>query len=78
MFATSSTAITGFSASDFHLVTGGFSNSTAGGSFSFTESGDNLFLNFTPVPEPSTWVLLGSGLLAVVPLALSRRRRSRA
>jgi len=78
MFATSSTAVTGFSAGDFHLVTTGFSNSTAGGSFSFTESGDNLFLNFTPVPEPSTWVLLGSGLLAVVPFALRRLRRSRA
>jgi autotransporter-associated beta strand protein len=73
MFAASSSAITGFNANEFNLITTGFSNSTAGGSFSFTESGNDLFLNFTPVPEPSTWALLGSGLLAVALLGLRRR-----
>jgi len=75
MFATSSSAITGFSASDFNLVTSGFSNSTGGGTFSLSEGGDNLYLNFTPVPEPSTWTLMGAGLVALlVPLAIRRRR----
>ena len=73
MFAASSSAITGFNANEFNLITTGFSNSTAGGSFSFTESGNDLVLNFTPVPEPSTWALLGSGLLAVALLGLRRR-----
>jgi autotransporter-associated beta strand protein len=75
MFATSSSTITGFDASDFNLVTSGFSNSTGGGSFSFSEVGDNLFLNFTPVPEPSTWSLMGAGLVALlVPFAKRRKR----
>lgn len=76
-FATSPTAITGFNAADFHIVTSGFTNSMGSGQFYVTEVGNNLDLNFTPVPEPSTWALIGAGVLAVVPLAL-RRRRTRA
>jgi hypothetical protein len=75
MFATSSSAITGFNASDFSIVTSGFSNSTGGGNFSLSEVGDSLYLNFTPVPEPSTWALMGAGLVALlVPFAMRRRR----
>jgi autotransporter-associated beta strand protein len=76
MFATSATPIVGFNSvsSQFNLVTSGFLNPTSGGTFSVTESGDNLFLNFTPVPEPSTWCLMGAGLLAVVGFSLRRRR----
>jgi fibronectin-binding autotransporter adhesin len=75
MFATSSSAIAGFSASDFNLVTSGFSNGTGGGAFSLTEVGDSLYLNFTPVPEPSTWALIGAGLVALlVPFARRIRR----
>lgn len=77
-FATSPSAITGFNASQFNLVTSGFANSTGGGIFSFSEVGDNLDLNFTPVPEPSTWALIGAGIFAVVPFALRRRRMARA
>lgn len=73
-FATSPNAnITGFNANQFHLVNG-FSNAINGGTFSFSQSVDqrSLLLNFTPVPEPSTWLMLGSGLGA---LALKLRRR---
>jgi len=38
MFATSSSAITGFNASDFNLVTSGFSNGTGGGTSTSTSS----------------------------------------
>jgi hypothetical protein len=37
-------------------------------------SGPNLMLNFTPVPEPSTWALMATGLGALV-AAVRRRRR---
>jgi autotransporter-associated beta strand protein len=72
-FAASGSAIAGFSASQFNLVTMGFSNSTAGGTFSFTEIGNNLFLDFTPVPEPATWALLLAGA-ALVGLVAWRQR----
>jgi fibronectin-binding autotransporter adhesin len=77
-FASSSSAISGFSAGQFHLVTGGFLNGTAGGTFSVSEVGDNLDLNFTPVPEPSTWALIGSGALAMGLFGIRRRLSARA
>jgi fibronectin-binding autotransporter adhesin len=77
-FATSPGGITNFAASQFHLITTGFMNGTGGGSFSFTQVGNNLDLNFTPVPEPSTWAMLVGGVFMVVPLALRRRRLAKA
>jgi len=68
--------ITGFDASDFAIHTGafngagGFSNAPGDGVFSLAQSGNDLVLNFTVVPEPST-ALIG-GLAA---LTLLRRRR---
>ncbi len=44
--------------------------STTGGSFSLTQSGQDVILNFTIVPEPSVALLGGLGLLALL-----RRRR---
>jgi hypothetical protein len=51
-----------------------FSNPTNGGQFSVSENGSDLTLNFTPVPEPSTWALMAGGLCALA--GAVRRRRS--
>jgi autotransporter-associated beta strand protein len=75
-FATSTSAIAGFSASEFNLDALGFANATNGGVFSFSESGDSLYLNFTPVPEPPTWAMMAGGIAAALPGALLRRRRA--
>jgi len=78
MFATSNAPITGFNSLDFNVVTTGFQNSFGSGVFSVSETGDNLYLNFTPVPEPSTWALMGIGAAALGGAALRRRRSARA
>jgi len=71
--ATAST-ITGFDASDFLLDTSAFDDqhSLGGGAFSITQSGNNIQLNFTAIPEPSS-ACIGIALGA---LALLRRRRA--
>lgn len=78
MFASSSSAITGFNSNQFNLVLSDFTNNNglAGGTFGVSMSGNNLYLNFTPVPEPSTWALLGTGVLAVA--IIGRRKRKQA
>jgi|GEM_PF-1172767 len=78
MFGSSSSAISGFlpGGAQFNILTAGFMNPTNAGTFSISENGMNqLFLNFTPVPEPSTWALLGSGVISLFFFALYRRRR---
>ncbi len=77
MFATAANTIAGFNSADFNINTSGFTNATSGGIFSITDTGNNLFLNFTPVPEPTTWAMLGLGIAAIAPYAISRRRRRR-
>jgi fibronectin-binding autotransporter adhesin len=76
LVAQSSTAIVGFDPDMFNLVSF-FSNDIMGGTFAFGLSGEDqqLFLHFTanPIPEPSTWLLLVSGLGAMA-LRLRRRR----
>jgi autotransporter-associated beta strand protein len=72
---TTSSGITGFSPTLFTVTTTNFQNSLAGGSFAVGDSGDSLTLNFTPVPEPSTWALMLTGVGAVG-AAIRRRRRS--
>ena len=69
------TTITGFDASEFSLDRSAFSNTSAG-QFFVSQSGNSLVLNFTPVPEPSTYVLMGTGLSLLAASALRRRRRS--
>jgi hypothetical protein len=51
----------------------GQSFSTTGGSLAFSQVGNDIYLNYTAVPEPGTWALLG--LAGVAWLIIHRRRR---
>lgn len=73
LFASASGGVTGFSAGAFQYNASAFQNSLGGGSFFVSNVGNDLFLNFTPVPEPSTYALMALGLGVIVLLA--RRRR---
>jgi autotransporter-associated beta strand protein len=73
-FATSTSPIVGFNANQFNVLTTGFLNGTGAGSFSVSGTTNDLTLNFTPVPEPSTWALMGAGALVLASFALRRRR----
>ena len=68
--------ITGFSPDKFTLDLSGFTNNVGAGIFILTQgtygSDPAIFLNFTTVPEPSTYALMALGLGAAV---LVRRRR---
>ena len=69
-------SIAGFNPNLFNVDSGSyFQNPLGGGTFNVSEFGNNLMLNFTPVPEPSTWALMASGLGALV--AAVRRRRGK-
>ncbi|PAW68410.1 MAG: hypothetical protein B9S34_02635 [Opitutia bacterium Tous-C1TDCM] len=76
--ASSVNPITGFNANAFAFNTSGFTNSTGLGTFyvSLGGSGGNtaILLNFTPIPEPSTWALLLAGAALVGFLEYRRRR----
>jgi autotransporter-associated beta strand protein len=77
-FLTSTTPITGFTDSNqfsIYINPSNFSN-TVNGSFSVVDTGSTLVLNFTPVPEPSTWVLMIGGVCMLVGAAVRRRRRA--
>jgi len=69
--------ITGFDSSYFSISTSNLVNSTGAGGFYVTQNGDDLVLNFSPVPEPSTVALMAAGV-AVVGGILRRRRRATA
>jgi hypothetical protein len=70
----SAASVTGFNPSDFALNTALFANGPGTSGFSLSSSGTDIFLNFTPVPEPSTWSMIGAGAAAVGLAALRRRR----
>ncbi len=67
------TSVSGFSATDFALNTSSFTNGLGGGSFSVSSDSTDIFLNFTPVPEPSTWALMGVGAAALAWAGWRRR-----
>jgi hypothetical protein len=67
-------SITGFNANAFTFDLANFTNSTGTGGFFVSQSGSDLMLNFTPVPEPSTWAMMASGICALA-AAVRRRRR---
>jgi hypothetical protein len=48
--------------------------SSTGGSLAFSQVGNDIYLNYTAVPEPGTWALLG--LAGVAWLIVHRRRRA--
>ena len=77
---TSASPITGFNASDFTVNTSLFnSGAVLGSQFSVTEGATDLslVLNFTPVPEPSTWALMAGGV-CMLSVAVLRRLRAAA
>jgi hypothetical protein len=72
--ATTSGALTGFDPTAFTIDTSLFQNTFIVSPF-LTADANNLFLNFTAVPEPETYALMGLGLGAVLFPALRRRKR---
>jgi len=80
---TTGNVITGFDATEFTINVAanagaaGFSNALGGGVFSVALSGDStdLLLNYTAIPEPSTYAMLGLGLGLLVWL---RRKNKKA
>jgi hypothetical protein len=69
----SAQSIVGFNSNFFNVTTANFQNDPSG-TFSVGKSGNDLTLDFTPVPEPSTWVLVAGGMLALGGAAWRRRR----
>jgi len=49
-----------------------FSTAKPNGSFSFSQEGNDIYLNYTAVPEPAAWILAAFGLTTAV---VFRRRR---
>jgi len=72
LLVSTGSGISNFSSTAFIIDQSNFTNTT--GHFSVSQSGNDLMLNFTPVPEPSTWALLGTGLLTLGAVVRRRRR----
>jgi hypothetical protein len=74
--ASATGGIAGFDPSVVAIDAAPFSGLLGGGRLSLTQSGNDLVLNFTPVPEPSTCALLGLGF-GVVMVNFRRRQQWR-
>ncbi len=70
---TATSGISGFNPTLFTVNTANFQNSLGGGSLIVGESGNTLTLDFTPVPEPSTWMLMLTGVVGAGLLHRGRR-----
>lgn len=67
---------TGFDAAAFDLNLSQFSTDSELSSLTLVKTGHDLYLKFTPVPEPSTYVLLALGLGATSLAAWRKRRQA--
>ncbi len=65
-------SLVGFNPALFTIDQSSFVNS---GTFSLSTSSNNIILNFSPVPEPSTYALLTLGLATLVLPVVRRRQR---
>ncbi|MFH1920762.1 MAG: PEP-CTERM sorting domain-containing protein, partial [Planctomycetota bacterium] len=73
-FLTAGGGISGFSADYFLLEYSGFYNDLGGGNFWLSQVGNSLNLNFQAIPEPSSLVLWGIGIITVLGYSLRRRK----
>ena len=72
---TASGTITGFTPTAFTIDSSMFQVGQNNGTvFSLSQTGSTIYLNFTPVPEPSTYALLALGFSAMLFPALRRKR----
>lgn len=76
-FVETTGGISGFSESAFDIQTGNFANDTGLGDFNIVADANNLYLTFTPVPEPSTIAMGVLGGVMVFGSMLRRRMKKK-